>query len=172
MSKLAFYLAVVSTVVAIMSLAVSLKIFPSGQSEHATRPSTSSTSAAEPSEKHDAAIEACVGLRNFKSGVGIARGAFIDRVDRANDWESSQSLGVQGYYFSAVGAELNYMATRLGPGVPREVIDALADVRRSIVGVVDADLRREPASVSNDMVDQYSSALRAAESACEETGAG
>ncbi|MEW5808188.1 MAG: hypothetical protein AB1925_01940 [Actinomycetota bacterium] len=172
MSKLAFYLAVVSTVVAIMSLAVSLNMFPLGQTEHAIRPSTSSTSAAEPSEKHDAAIEACVGLRNFKSGVGIARGAFIDRVDRANDWESSQSLGVQGYYFGAVGAELNYMATRLSPGVPREIVDALAGVRRSIVAVVDADLRREPASVSNDMVDQYSSALRAAESACEATGVG
>ena len=79
---------------------------------------------------------------------------------------------MQGYYFSAVGAELNYMATRLGPGVPREIVDALADVRRSIVAVVDADLRREPASVSNDMVDQYSSALRAAESACKATGVG
>lgn len=171
MSKVAIYLAVVSTVVAIMSLAVSLNIFPRGQSEHAIRPSTSSTSGPEPSE-HDAAFEACVGLRNFKSGVGIARGAFIDRVDRADDWESSQSLGVQGYYFSAVGAELHYMAARLGPGVPREIVDALADVRRSIVAVVDADLRREPASVSNDMVDQYSSALRAAESACEATGVG
>ncbi|KUI06136.1 hypothetical protein AU188_00960 [Mycobacterium sp. IS-3022] len=143
-----------------------------GQAERSPTPATSAMPVVEPSEKQRAALEACAGLGNFKSGVGIARGAFIDRVDRAHDWESSQSLGVQGYYFSAVGAELNYLETRMGPEVPREISDALADVRQSIVAVVDADLRREPASISNDMIDQYSSALQAAETACEATGAG
>lgn len=172
MSRAAFPFAVVGAAAAIVSLAVSLTTSMRGQAEHSPTPATSATSVVESAEKQGAALEACAGLGNFKSGVGIARGAFIDRVDRANDWESSESLGVQGYYFSAVGAELNYMATRLGPGAPREIVDALADVRRSIVAVVDADLRREPASVSNDMVDQYSSALRAAESACKATGVG
>lgn len=172
MSRAAFPFAVVGAAVAIVSLAVSLNTSMRGQAEHSPTPATSATPGVEPSEKQGAALEACAGLGNFKSGVGIARGAFIDRVDRAHDWESSQSLGVQGYYFSAVGAELNYLETRLGPEVPREIIDALADVRQAIAAVVDADLRREPASISNEMIDQYSNALQAAETACEAAGAG
>lgn len=172
MSRAAFPFAVVGAAAAIVSLAVSLTTSMRGQAEHSPTPATSATSVVESAEKQGAALEACAGLGNFKSGVGIARGAFIDRVDRANDWESSQSLGVQGYYFTAVGAELNYLETRLGPEVPREIIDALVDVRQSIVAVVDADLRREPASISNDMIDRYSSALQAAETVCEAAGAG
>ncbi|OWL97092.1 hypothetical protein B7435_27115 [Mycolicibacterium peregrinum] len=136
-------------------------------------PVASETSAAISQQNQGAAAtEACAGLQNFKGGVGIARGAFIDRVDRANDWESSESLGVQGYYFSAVGAELDYLDTRVSPELPSAIVDAFGELRRTLFAVVDSDLRREPASISNGMVDAYSRALVAAESACKAAGAG
>lgn len=173
MSRAGFVLGILATAVGIAGLVAGLTALMREHPAPPPPPVASATWAAISQENQGAAAtEACVGLRNFKSGVGIARGAFIDRVDRANDWASPQSLGVQGYYFSAVGAELDYLDTRVGPEVPLEIVDAFGELRRSLFAVVDSDLRREPASISNGMVDAYSRALGTAESACEAVGPG
>lgn len=173
MSRAGFVLGTVATAVGIAGLVAGLTALMREQPAPLTPTAASATSVAIPIENQGAAAtEACAALRNLKSGVGIARGAFIDRVDRPNDWASPQSLGVQGYYFSAVGAELDYLDTRVGPDVPSEIVDAFGELRRSLFAVVDTDLRREPASISNGMVDAYSRALDTAESACEAVGAG
>lgn len=173
MSGSAFVLGAIGTTVGVAGLVAGLVAVTREQPAPPMPPAASAMPAAIPQEKQVAAATvACAGLRNLKSGVGIARGAFIDRVDRANDWASPQSLGVQGYYFSAVGAELDYLDTSVGPEVPLEIVDAFGELRRSLSAVVDSDLRREPASISNGMVDAYSRALDTAESACEAVGAG
>lgn len=169
MSNSAFVLGAIGSTVGIAGLVAGLAAFTREQPAPPTPPAAS---AIPQGNQGAAATEACAGLQNFKGGVGIARGAFIDRVDRANDWESSQSLGVQGYYFSAVGAELEFLDTRVSPELPSEIVDAFGELRRSLFAVVDSDLRREPASISNGMVDAYSRALVGAESACKEAGAG
>jgi hypothetical protein len=176
MSKAALTLGALGTAVGVAGLVVGLTVLmrpePSAPTPPATATSTTSAAAPSPDDSRAAAAEACAGFQNFKSGVGIARGAFIDRVDLANDWESPQSLGTQGYYFSAVGSELDYLDSRVRPDAPKPIISAIADLRRSLTAVVDADLRREPASVSNQVVDEYSEALDAVESACKAAGVG
>ncbi|MCP9276570.1 hypothetical protein [Mycolicibacterium arenosum] len=171
MSKAALTLGALGTTIGIAGLVVGLTALlrpePSAPSPTATPTSATSPS---PEEYRAAATEACAGFSNFKSGVGIARGAFIDRVDRANDWESPQSLGTQGYYFSAVGAELDYLDSRVSPEAPKELASAIASLRPSLTAVVDADLRREPASVSNKIVDEYSQTLDEVENACKAAG--
>ncbi len=121
---------------------------------------------------HQDAAETCAAFRNFKAGVGIARGAFLDRVDRANDWESPGSIGTQGYYFGAVGNQLDYLDARVRPDSPAELVSAIAELRPTLTAVVDADLRREPAAVSNTIVDEYAAALKAVESYCTRAGVG
>jgi hypothetical protein len=174
MSKAALTLGALGTTVGVAGLVVGLTALlrPGPLAPSSTATTTSYTAAPSPEEYRAAATEACAGFRNFKSGVGIARGAFIDRVDRANDWESPQSLGTQGYYFSAVGAELDYLDSRVSPEAPKELASAIAGLRPSLTAVVDADLRREPASVSNKIVDEYSQTLDAVESACKAAGVG
>jgi hypothetical protein len=177
MSKTALTLGALGTAVGVAGLVVGLTALmrpvpPSAPPLSATATSAPSVAAPSQDNSRAAAAEACAGFQNFKSGVGIARGAFIDRVDRANDWESPQSLGTQGYYFSAVGSELDYLDTRVGPDAPKPIISTIADLRRSLTAVVDADLRRQPASVSNQVVDEYSAALGAVGSACKAAGVG
>jgi hypothetical protein len=176
MRKTALTLGALGTAVGVAGLVVGLTALmrpvPSAPPPSATATSTTSVAAPSRNNSRAAAAEACAGFQNFKSGVGIARAAFIDRVDRAKDWESPQSLGTQGYYFSAVGSELDYLDARVGPDAPRPIISTIADLRRSLTAVVDADLRRQPASVSNPLVDEYSEALDAVESACKAAGVG
>lgn len=174
--KAAITLGALGTTVGVAGLVVGLIALLRPESVMSPPPGATSsvavTAAPSREESRAAATEACAGFRNFKSGVGIARGAFIDRVDRANDWESPQSLGTQGYYFSAVGVELDYLDSRVTPEAPEELADAIADLRPSLTAVVDADLRREPASVSNKIVDEYSKALDTVEDACKTAGVG
>lgn len=172
MSKAALTLGALGTTVGVAGLVLGLTALlrPEPLAPAATTTSAASTTAPSPEEYRAAATDACAGFSSFKSGVGIARGAFIDRVDRANDWESPQSLGTQGYYFSAVGVELDYLDSRVSPETPKELASAIASLRPSLTAVVDADLRREPASVSNKIVDEYSQTLDEVENACKAAG--
>lgn len=122
-------------------------------------------------ERQQAAEETCTAVENFRLGFRGARDRFVAQVDGRRDWDSPESLAVQANYYGVAATQLAYLSEHTNLDAPAAILDAIGDLREAITAMLDADARREPASVSNVSLREADAAQNRIDAACEEAGA-
>lgn len=128
------------------------------------------TTAAE-ADIHAAAVETCTAAETFRTAVGAVRQPYIDAVKSGIDPNSPEFISVEGRYFGGTAAELAFLTAHIDPLAPQPITDAMTLLHKSATELLDADVRSQPAGVSNQALEQLRSAASAVTAACEEAGA-
>lgn len=131
----------------------------------------SSASASDSAATHDAAVATCAAVDTFRAAVRAVRQPYIDAVKAAIASNSPEFVALEGRYFGGVAAELDYLSAHTSLDAPRTITDAVVELRKAATELLDADVRSEPGSVSNEALARLRSADDAVAGACDAAGA-